>query len=390
MCGRAAQTAHAIQFAANFFGVPARNADTSTREPPNLPPEAQGGDPANESFSSAKRTRDNYNLSPGMDAVVIWLENGELKMDRKVWGLVTKGGTSQHPLPNDSKARIAMHFAGLMYNARADTLFEKPTFSRLAQQRRSCIVVLDGYFEWKASLLAGGNKKQPYFVYSHGKGDKSQNNTDHAAKSGDPPYLVLAGLWTSVQTGISDEPVLDTFTILTTEACKQIEWLHHRMPVCIWNIELAKKWLENPSPQIHKEIDTAAIRKCDGFGWHAVTTDMSSVKFRGKEAIEPVKGPTSVASFFSKVGSNPSSPFKEPALKTPGETGGSKGTASQKNKFVGSNDLLAEIKPDVSSPHKRVLSTRSSSNPSKKAKINHSQPDSPKKGLITSFFQKKS
>ena len=84
MCGRAAQTAHAIQFAANFFGVPRRNADASARETPHIPPETQGGDPKHASSSSAKEYRDNYNLSPGMDAVVIWLENGELKMDRKV------------------------------------------------------------------------------------------------------------------------------------------------------------------------------------------------------------------------------------------------------------------------------------------------------------------
>lgn len=303
------------------------------------------------------------------------------------WGLVTKGGTSQHPLPKDSKARIAMHFAGLMYNARSDTLFEKPTFSRLAQQRKSCIVVLDGYFEWKASLLAGGNKKQPYFVYSHEKGDGSLQTSNTTGVETDPPYLVLAGLWTSVQTGISDEPVLDTFTILTTDACKQIEWLHHRMPVCIWNMELAKKWLENPSQQVHKEIDTAAIRKSEGFAWHAVTTDMSSVKFRGKEAIEPVKGPTSVASFFSKVGSNNSSESKGPAV-APSETAPSTATTSQKSKLLGSNDV--ETKPSFSSPQKRVISARSPSNPSKKAKITHSQPDSPKKGLITSFFQKKS
>ena len=302
---------------------------------------------------------------------------------------MTKGGTAQHPLPKDSKARIAMHFAGLMYNARADTLFEKPTFSRLAQQKRSCIVVFDGYFEWKASLLAGGNKKQPYLVYSHERRGTSQEPADNAGIGEDPPYLVLAGLWTSVQTGISDEPVLDTFTILTTEACKQIEWLHHRMPVCIWNVELAKKWLENPSPQVHKEIDTAAIRKNEGFAWHAVTTDMSSVKFRGKESIEPVKGPTSVASFFSKAGSTPSTPSKGPAF-GPCGTARSTTTTPQKTKLVGSNDLQLEIKPEVSSSQKRALSTRSPSNPSKKAKISQIQPDSPKKGLITSFFQKKS
>lgn len=349
MCGRFAQTTNATHVAASSFGV------SRASKASDISAHGRNSDSVDD-FSSksgelGNGDRDNYNMSPGMDAAVIWMENGELKMDRKVWGLVTKGGNPQHPLPSDSKARMGMHFAGLMFNARSDTLFTKPTFSRLAHQGRSCVVALDGYFEWKASPLAGGKgKKQPYFV------SRKQNES--------LPYLLMAGLWTRVATGLPDEPFLDTFTILTTEACKQIEWLHDRMPVCIWDLELAKKWLQNPSPKVHTEIDSAAKSNNEGFAWHMVTTEMSSVKFRGKEAIEPKKGPNSVSAFFAKK-DNASSPATH-----------------------------ARKSDQSSSPSKRVFSPSSSlesstiSTPSKKAK--QSQPDSQKKkGLITSFFQKK-
>jgi putative SOS response-associated peptidase YedK len=266
---------------------------------------------------------------------------------------------------------MGMHFAGLMYNARTDTLFTKPTFSRLANQGRSCVVALDGYFEWKASPLAGGKgKKQPYFVSrKQNESLKTANDcstlktANDCSKNEPPPYLLMPGLWTRVPTGLSDEPFLDTFTILTTEACHQIEWLHHRMPVCIWDLELAKKWLRDPSPKVHNEIDLAAKSNNEGFAWDMVTTEMSSIKFRGKEAIEPKKGPKPVSAFFMKM-RDKSSPTHATKPSSP----------PQKRPF---------------SPDSYLESTTDSSTPSKKSK--KSQPDSPKKkGLITSFFQKKS
>ncbi len=300
---------------------------------------------------------------------------------------MTKGGTSQHPLPPDSKSRMGMHFAGLMYNARTDTLFTKSTFSRLAQQGRSCLVALDGYFEWKASPLAGGKgKKQPYFVFRRQGKNESQERKGETPPHGCPPYLLLAGLWTRVPTGLVKEPFLDTFTILTTEACSQIAWLHHRMPVCIWDIELAKRWLQDPSPIVHRDIDMAAKSNNEGFNWHAVTTEMSSVKFRGKEAIQPMRGPKSVTAFFTQMGSTLSSPSKS-ITRPNSSTGREKSNNSTESNNRASNDGIR--KHEGAHSHKRALSLKTppSNTASKKARIDH--PESPKKGLITSFFQKK-
>jgi putative SOS response-associated peptidase YedK len=199
MCGRAAQTLDAANLAGASLGATPNNFQTSSGSSIN-----QG---SSHDKSDDYELQDNYNMSPGMDAIVMWKEDGKIRMDRKVWGLVTKGGTQQRPLPSDSKARMSMHFQNLMYNARSDTLYSKPTFSRLASQGRSCVVALNGFFEWKSSPLAGDKgKKQPYFVYR-----KIREETKKQ------PYLLMAGLWNRVSTGLSEEPTLDTFTILTTE-----------------------------------------------------------------------------------------------------------------------------------------------------------------------------
>jgi putative SOS response-associated peptidase YedK len=161
-----------------------------------------------------------FNMSPGMDAYVFWKDEktGTIKLERKVWGLIAKPGSAASPLPKG----MGKHFNNLMFNARSDTLYERPSYARLAHSGKTCLIAVDGFFEWRKE----GGKKQPYFVYRN----KGQSNTR--------PYLLFAGLWTSVATGyteIDDPSTLDSFTILTTDACKPLEWLHTRMPVVIWD-----------------------------------------------------------------------------------------------------------------------------------------------------------
>lgn len=291
-----------------------------------------------------------------MDAILFFLdESGRISQSRKVWGLVTKGGTEKSSLPKESKARMSLHFQNLMFNARTDTLFSKPSFSRLASEGRSCVVALDGYFEWKSSPLAGDKgKKQPYFVRR-----KISEET-----KGQQPYLLMAGLWNRVSTGLSEEPTLETFTILTTEPCKQIKWLHDRMPACIWDLDLALQWINKPTAKVLKVLDEAARLKEDGFDWYAVTPEMSSLKFRDEAAIQPLKVKTkSVAAYFPKLGSNAKSYLA---------------TTAENNK---------EKEESQQAMNKRLASPSESLNSSKSpAKKKQKQTE---KGLITGFFQKK-
>ena len=106
------------------------------------------------------------------------------------------------------------------FNARAETLYEKPSFRDPIQEKR-CIVIVDGFYEWRH---LHGNK-YPYHIRLHGAG-----------------AFALAGIWDRWVHGGTE---LNTFSIITTRANPLLEKIHNskkRMPV-ILKREDEKTWL---------------------------------------------------------------------------------------------------------------------------------------------------
>jgi putative SOS response-associated peptidase YedK len=358
MCGRAAQTLSAVQAAATVFRVIGNvndhknshyhrdgltatttsgttsthtvNRDVVHHEHNNNNNNNNNNDnniddtsytsPMNASTgTNTNGDRNNYNMSPGMDAIVFWVDHTKdttttstsssnekypkIQMKRMTWGLLSQNGTTSKPLEKG----MNKHFTNLMYNARSDTLYEKVTFHNLCSKKQSCIIALDGYFEWKTEM----GQKQPYFVYRNSKNTTGGTHGDNQQQQQQNSYLLLAGLWKRTMTGWSDQPIIDTFTMLTTEVCPAIQWLHTRMPVLIWDDQFAVQWLNNPASKfVHEQlVQQSQKTTCDQLQWHKVTTAMSSMKFRTIEAILPYKDKQlSVKSFFTK--SVPSSTTK--------------------------------------------------------------------------------
>lgn len=100
-------------------------------------------------------------------------------------------------------------------NARMETIQEKPSFRDSLSRR--CLVLADGFFEWKW-LDEEGKQKQKYFI----------SRPDHEA-------FAFAGLWSS-WTDKSTGEIINTYTILTTEAKGLMREIHNskkRMPVIL-------------------------------------------------------------------------------------------------------------------------------------------------------------
>jgi putative SOS response-associated peptidase YedK len=105
-----------------------------------------------------------------------------------------------------------------LFNARSETVAEKPSFRAAFAQRR-CLVPASGYYEWQAH--AGG--KQPYFICPE-----------------DASPLAFAGLW---ETRKDSDVRTFTFSILTTAARGDLAAIHDRQPVML-RADAREGWMD--------------------------------------------------------------------------------------------------------------------------------------------------
>jgi len=145
-----------------------------------------------------------------------------------------------------------------MINARAETVAEKPSF-RAAYSRRRCIVLADGFYEWRRA----GDVKTPYFI---------------SLASGKP--FALGGLWESWHDRESDDTI-QTTALITIAANDFMRPLHHRMPM-ILETDAANDWLGGDNAM----LETASAKSPPLQAW-PVDRRVNNARNQGEELIEP-------------------------------------------------------------------------------------------------------
>lgn len=153
-----------------------------------------------------------YNIAPTQPAPVVrHAEANGLELTELTWGLIPS-------FSRDGRGHI---------NARSESAAEKPTF-RHAFRKRRCLVPASGFYEWQA--IPDEKRKQPYYIH----------------RKGDAPFC-FAGLW-------ERWGEVDSFAILTTDACESIASIHHRMPVML-DRESFHAWLDpDAEPEALQEL----------------------------------------------------------------------------------------------------------------------------------------
>ena len=142
-----------------------------------------------------------YNIAPTTDIAAVRLAGEKEERGHHYftahWGLIPPWTKSTE-------------FAAKMINARSETVAEKPAY-RTAFKSRRCLIPANGFYEWQK--LSKG-EKQPWLI-----GVK------------DMPLFAFAGLWESWTSPNGD--VIESCTILTTDASDSIAFIHPRMPIIL-------------------------------------------------------------------------------------------------------------------------------------------------------------
>ena len=160
------------------------------------------------------------------------------KIDLYRWGLVPSW-------VRDSSAADAIRIK--TFNAKAETLTEKPSF-RSAVKSKRCLVLSKGFFEWQSRQ----NDKIPYFI---------------SLKKDEP--FAFAGLYDSWHDRETGE-IHNTFTIITISASPLLAEIHNtrkRMPVILPR-ETEKEWID---PDRHPEKALELLKPVDDSQLHAYT-----------------------------------------------------------------------------------------------------------------------
>lgn len=220
MCGRFVR-AQAAESYSDFFGVP---------DVPKL-------------FAS-------FNVAPTQPVLALRAEADDKEWSVLRWGLIPFWA-------KDMKTSFI--------NARAETLAEKPAF-RAALKRRRCLVIADGYYEWKT---LGPKKKQPYYF-----------------RMKDEAPFAFAGIWDKWQG--ETEPI-ESCSLITTSANELSRAIHDRMPVMLRGAQ-AEAWIDPAIGDPAALVELLQPYPAEQMTCYAVGQAVGSVKNNGAQCIEPLTG----------------------------------------------------------------------------------------------------
>jgi putative SOS response-associated peptidase YedK len=179
---------------------------------------------------------DNFNASPQQKLPVIKSYTNGKTIEDLQWGLT-------HSWDKEKKIKP-------LINARLETLKEKKSFKNLINNR--CLVVADGYYEWKREKIS----KQPYYF------TRFDNKT-----------MYFAGIYGNRQ-----------FIIITMQADSNAIDIHHRQSVIINEKDLNNYFnLKKEGTSFLKSYKTPELK------FHPVSKDVNNPINNLKELIEELK-----------------------------------------------------------------------------------------------------
>ncbi len=191
-----------------------------------------------------------YNIAPTQAALAVTNGNGR-QASRMRWGLIPSWARSTSG-------------AARMINARAETVAERPAF-RSAFSRRRCLVLADGYYEWRRN----GKSRTPFRV---------------TIDSGDP--FAFAGLWETWRD--PEGETVGSCAIITTTANSLLSPIHDRMPV-ILPPHLEALWLDHNVQDPGLLSSVLVPYPADAMRAYEVSPLVNSVRNNGPELLAPLQ-----------------------------------------------------------------------------------------------------
>ncbi|KAJ4371105.1 hypothetical protein N0V83_004321 [Neocucurbitaria cava] len=225
--------------------------------------------------------RQSYNFAPGYHGLVYRADGpdyggatGETKykLQSMQWGLVPFW-TKRNPDYGSKMKTI---------NCRDDSLIEDRGMWTTMKKKKRCIIVAQGFYEWLKKN--NGKEKIPHFT-----------------KRKDGQLMCFAGLWDCVQFEDSSEKLF-TYSIITTDSNKQLNFLHDRMPVILENgSDAIRTWLDPNRTEWSKDLQSLLQPYGGELECYPVSKDVGKVGNNSPSFLVPINSAANknnIANFF--------------------------------------------------------------------------------------------
>ncbi|STX30221.1 Uncharacterised ACR, COG2135 [Legionella beliardensis] len=192
-----------------------------------------------------------YNIAPTEQVLCLKQTDKGLVAVNMKWGI-----TAWYPTKKST----------LLFNARQESVAEKPTFRQSFKHRR-CLMIMSGFFEWQHTTQANTAKKQPFYI-----------------TRADQKLIAVAAIWQQDQTNTASPPAC---CLLTTDANDVIKKLHNRMP-WILNEDQQEQWLQ---PKPFDLTDLEIIKQLNQpleLNYFPVSTATNNARYKSKDTIQPL------------------------------------------------------------------------------------------------------
>ncbi|WP_417599660.1 SOS response-associated peptidase [Pararhodobacter oceanensis] len=190
-----------------------------------------------------------YNICPTDPVAAVVSDGDRRRLGPMRWGFLPRW----YKTPTDGP---------LLFNARAETLAEKPAF-REAARRRRCLIPASGFYEWTKE----GEARLPWYI-----------------TRADGAPMVFAGVWQAWE-GPEGARVASA-AMVTTQASGKMAELHHRVPV-ILEPEDWPLWLGEAG---HGAARLMAPLEEGALAFRRVSVKVNSNRAEGPELIEEIEG----------------------------------------------------------------------------------------------------
>ena len=191
-----------------------------------------------------------YNVAPAQSVLAVREASDGREAAFLKWGLVPRWAKDPG-------------IGSKLINARSETVTEKPSF-REAFKRRRCLVPMEGFYEWARR----GDRKRPFYFHM---------------RDGEP--FAVAGLW---EVWEGDGELLETCTLLTTEANELLAGYHDRMPV-ILRPEDYDLWLNAGVRSAERLLPLLRPYPREGMTTYAVSLMVNSPSNDSPRCVEPAR-----------------------------------------------------------------------------------------------------